>query len=486
VETADNSLDPSRYFIGGGDEFFISIVGNSSIKFIGVINQQGDLYISELGLKKLGKISLAEAQKKISEFIQTKLKKPCDVSVSMLKSKKATVSVNGAVANAGTYTMPGAFRVLDVIRLANNNLLPSMNECNFREVRCTNKDSTEIIDLFTYLLQNNIAGNPYIYPGDNFTIEYATKRVFINAAIKSVVKGWIPVRKNETLAGLLSLLTFDESVDTSMIFFQSATDGNSPVLRSVSWKDASSITLQDRDIITIPQKKNYTPFFMVTISGEVVRPGSYPIVRDSTTVEDVLAMAGNFSQYADEKRTIIVRRSRILDQKVTDTIGPSIVQFPPGSQEKGGLPLRPEMSSGLLKMNSINDYSIIAVNKNRMSIRLFAYDNIIVPRKDAFVYISGNVKRPGAYEFDSGKSYKYYISKAGGYTGKADKGNLFGIRTYGAVSQIVDLSEIYQGDIIVVPDSQQAKFLTTILLPIIAAVAGIASVILGIYSVSRH
>ncbi len=107
-------------------------------------------------------------------------------------------------------------------------------------------------------------------------------------------------------------------------------------------------------------------------------------------------------------------------------------------------------------------------------------------RKDIFVYVSGNVKRPGACKFEAGMSWSYYIHQCGGLTGKADKGNIFGMRYYGSISQMTDLSEISEGDIIVVPDSQEAKFLSTILLPVISTVATIVSLLLAAYTIYHH
>jgi protein involved in polysaccharide export with SLBB domain len=136
-------------------------------------------------------------------------------------------------------------------------------------------------------------------------------------------------------------------------------------------------------------------------------------------------------------------------------------------------------------MTLMGDYSIIELKESTYSMKLSPNDNIVVPLKDRFVYVSGNVKRPGAYEYNSGKSCASYINSAGGYTNKADKINVFGIRNYNGVSQIIDVSEIHSADVIVVPDSQQAKFLTVIFLPILTAVATIFSVILALYTVAH-
>jgi protein involved in polysaccharide export with SLBB domain len=491
-DNIENSLNPDQYFIGGGDEFFISVIGIPSIRYFGSINEHGDLYVAELGLKKLGKISLTEAQKKIGEFVQTKLKKPNEVYVSLSKAKKASISVNGAVSRAGTYVLPGICRVLDALKDANEDKIPSMSDRNFREIRCANKDTTKIIDLFTYLLKNDISSNPYIYPGDNITIEFATKRVYINAPLKAVVSGWVPIKEQEKLSDFLSLFKFDASADTSTILFQSATEIGKQSIRSISWNEAATIVLHDRDIITIPQKKNYGLFLMISVSGEVTRPGFYPITKDSTTVDDLLAMAGGPTQFANVDRTIIVRRSKVLDGKIDDPYSfpyspvspiPQIPQITANQLTTGISPIRPEMSAGYTKMTTINDYSIIEVKKHGGSITLLANDNLIVPPKEAYIYVSGNVKRPGAYLYVAQASYKYYISEAGGFTGKADKSNLFGMRNYTGVSQMIDLNEIAEGDIIVVPDSQQAKFFSTILLPIISTAAGIASLFLAAYAV---
>ena len=479
IEAVDNSLDPENYYIGGGDEFFISIVDNPSISFTGTLSQQGDLYISKLGLEHLGKTTLAKAQECIRKFVQTKLRKSSDVYVSLSKVKMVTVSVNGAVVNTGTYKIPGTFRILDAIRAANRNEIPSLNNCDFRKVICTNKDSTIIIDLFVYLLKNNLNGNPYIYPGDNITLEYAQQKIYLNCPSKEVVSGMIPIKANEKLSDFLSFFTFDKSVDTTIVLLETTVPSNGRIIKTIPWNETSTIVLQDRDVITIPQKKNYNPLDLILINGEIARPGTYPIIKDSTSFSDLLTMAGGPTQFASVDRAVIARRSKIYDVINLNTQSTTSST----SQLSAISPIRPEMYAGFSKMNSTQDYSIIQIKKYGTSVKLRPNDEIIIPRKDLFVYVSGNVKRPGACKFEAGMPLSFYINECGGLTRKADRGNIFGVRYYGNTSQMMDLSEISEGDIIVVPDSQQAKFLSTILLPVITAAATIASLFLAAYTV---
>lgn len=477
-ESVDNAVDPERYLIGTGDGFYISILDNPSLGFTGTLNQQGDLFIAELGLVKLGKMSLSEAQKQISKFVQTKLKKVTGVYVSLLKAKTASISINGAVLKPGTYKIPGTYRVLDALRAANNNEIPSLNNCNFREVRCSNNDSLKTIDLFEYLLKNKMDGNPYIYPGDNITLDYAPQKIFLNCPSREVVSGMVPIKANEKLSDFLSFFTFDKSVDTTIVLLETSLPSDGRAIKTIPWNETNTIVLQDHDVITLPQKKNYNPLDLILINGEIARPGTYPIIKDSTSFSDLLTMAGGPTQFASVDRAVIARRSKIYDVINLNTQSTSAT-----SQLSAMSPIRPEMYAGFSKMNSTQDYSIIQIKKYGPSVKLRPNDEIIIPRKDLFIYVSGNVRRPGACKFEAGMPLSFYINECGGLTGKADRGNIFGVRYYGNTSQMTDLSEISEGDIIVVPDSQQAKFLATILLPVITAAATIASLFLAAYTI---
>jgi protein involved in polysaccharide export with SLBB domain len=333
--------------------------------------------------------------------------------------------------------------------------------------------------MFGYLLKNDLTYNPYLSPSDNITITPANKRIFLNASSKSVATGWIPIRNNETLSQFLSLFSFDALVDTSTILLDKFTIDGRSVIQEVNRKEADSDTLFDREIITIPQKKNYTPVLLIEVSGEVARPGFYPITRDSTSVDKVIAMAGGYTQYASAERAVIVRQSKINEKMKRK---PQSALIPEQSPEAA---VRPELYAGLKKMSTLEDFSVIEIKKYKTGITLVSEDHIVVPRKDIFVYVSGDVKYPGAYKYCSGKTFRYYIDAAGGFTVRADRGNVFGLRYFEDASQMTDLSEIHEGDIIVVPDSQQAKMLSTVILPIFQAIVTSLSVGLAIFSLTK-
>jgi protein involved in polysaccharide export with SLBB domain len=60
-------------------------------------------------------------------------------------------------------------------------------------------------------------------------------------------------------------------------------------------------------------------------------------------------------------------------------------------------------------------------------------DELIVPKKNNYVMVSGQVLNPTAVSYIPGKSAKWYLSQAGGLTQIAAKSGVFVIRADGSV-----------------------------------------------------
>jgi protein involved in polysaccharide export with SLBB domain len=99
------------------------------------------------------------------------------------------------------------------------------------------------------------------------------------------------------------------------------------------------------------------------------------------------------------------------------------------------------------------------------------------------VYVSGSVRMPGAYAFVAGKGPDYYVNKAGGYTSKADRDNVFVMMRYADISQIKENNRVQEGNIIVVPESTQYKYFSVIIYPIIMIFLTAISTTVTTYSI---
>ena len=478
----DNSIDADSYFIGGGDVFSVHIVELPSIQYTAIVDQNCDVTIPDLGLIKLGRKSLTDAKSAIADFVKSKLKKHYEINVSLSRTKTAVITVTGAVSNAGTFQVEGTTRLLDALRLANNFQLPGFNYYNFREVVCANKGVIKTFDLFKFLMANDLTQNPYVYPGDNIMFKVSARSIFITGAIRNF-QGLLPIKQNEPVGDLLSLLTLDASADSENIIVSKSDEyGRTPSV-VFSLKNPGPLTLSDRDLVVVPIKSNYPRIDTVKASGEVARPGFYPIVRKKTTGRNIIDQAGGATQFGALSRAFIIRRSKITASENASTPAGQFYM----SAAKNSTPLiRPEKSSAISQMATSSDYAILPVESDGHETMLDPGDEVVVPKTETMVYISGSVRIPGAYPFVEGKGLDYYVNKAGGYTSKVDRDNVFVMMRYADVSQIKENNAVQEGDIIVAPESTQYKYFSTVLFPIISIVLSVIATTVSTYSIFHH
>jgi protein involved in polysaccharide export with SLBB domain len=463
---SDNSIDENEYIIGAGDVFFITSTESASIRYTAAVDQSGNTYIQNVGLLKVGRVPYAQAKKLIAEHISSKLKKPSEIYVTLIQTKNAVVSFTGKIRSPGSYNLPGTMRLLDAIRHANNGELPLPSEANLREVVCASGDSAAVYDLLAYLYKNDNTQNPYIYPGSQIRINDAPLEVFISGAMKNFPPpGHYPIREGETLKEFLTMFALYTTADTNGIIVFRARDNTS---KTVNLSETDYV-LNDLDAITVPVLKNYPGMHTVSIFGEIASPGRYPIIENSTTARQVIDKAGGIRETGNIDQAVILRMARGLPERFAGAA-------PPMSA------VRPERGSSMAIASTSLDYAVIRlVLYNADKITLEPDDQIVIPKKDDFVYISGGVRSPGAYPFLPSKDYSYYVTQAGGYSRNADKSNVQVFVKYGDVVQSIEPRCVEPGSVIVVPTSIQYKFTTQVLLPLISTISAVLSASLAIY-----
>jgi len=475
----DNSIDQEAYTIGMGDIFSISIIEIPSITYTAIVNQNCDIYISELGLLKLGKISLKNALSEISVFVKTKLKSSNTIYVSLKDGKKASISVNGFVKNPGTYIMEGMMRIEDAILKSNKLELPSIDDVDLRDVIVDRIDTTLHLDLFRYHQTNDLTQNPYIYPGDRIFLKPATRRVYIMGEIAEPAVGFIPIKQSETLADFLALITPTVSADMSNIIVQKGSTNATRTSTIFSSQNANSCLLEDMDVITFTKKVNYPEHITVTISGAINRPGIFPAVNSQTTIDDLITLSGGYRDNADAKRGYIIRNEKSFNPSEKKEIEKLTLEktkiTSPGS-------IRPEINLSLARLNNFHDYTVIPLTGKSGSIVLESGDNVYIPFNEMYVYVSGCVNKPGAYPYIEGKNRKHYITQAGGFAPKSDRGNTYILTRVQSVLQIRDGASVYPGDIVVIPDSQNNKTMITLILPAIQIISTAVAVVIAVNS----
>lgn len=162
----------------------------------------------------------------------------------------------------------------------------------------------------------------------------------------------------------------------------------------------------------------------VTTLGEFTKPGLIEM-RGNSTLMEVISNAGGVTVNAGE--TLFIQRNAV----------------------KGGEVKKDDIiiSIDLTKLLEGSDISA--------NIPVLDGDSIYVPRA-SFVYVTGEVKTPGAYKITKGLTVLRSITLAGGFTFKANKDKTEIIRKTGTVEKTfrVKMEDmVLPDDIIVVPES---------------------------------
>ena len=483
-ESIDNSIDPETYMIGGGDAFQIAIVGLPSQEYLCTVNSDGNIYIADVGEIKLGKTSLSKSIQLIRDSFRGALKNRYQVYVALKKAKRPVITVMGPVSGPGTYHMDGTQRLLDAIKLANDGKMPAAGEVNLRRVECTQGDSTVAYDLLKYLAGKDRTQNPYVYPGDLIEIHPLDVSIYVSGPLSGPFQGRLPLVPGESAGDVLGLVSLKSSADAGYFLYRK--DGEPA--RKVSRGEAGSIRLADNDVLTIPSMENFGSQDTVSLSGEVARPGTYPIIWGKTTAAELLEFAGGPTANASVKRAFVIRSNKIIVPGATyiqaKTTAPQ-THYKPTLGSSSQL-VRPEVTSSLNDLLSTNDYAVVRLSDfPNGDLTLENGDELHVPRKENLVYVSGSVKNPGGFPFTQGKSISHYIDLANGYTSKADKPNMMVMTHYKGITQLRDADRIEEGDVIVVPASIENKRLSTVYLPLIQVMLTILSLTITIVAINK-
>jgi polysaccharide export outer membrane protein len=284
----------------------------------------------------------------------------------------------------------------------------------------------------------------------------------------------VPIRENERARDFLSLFVLSEQADSGHILIQQEKDGGDFGTVTLSLKDGPDATLRSGDVITVPSRKNTAEILVVVVTGDVAHPGVFPIAPGSTAARSVIDLAGGYLPSANTDKAVIIRRNKLptnhsSEKPVQTEIGRPIS------------PVRPELASALSMMSSTEDFSVIRI-KEYPATSLQPWDQILVPRAEKVVYVSGNVNRPGGYPYKEGMNKAHYLRLAGGLTKKANSSNVYIVALFGDIMQTCDHKIVEDGDIIVVPASQEYKRLSTLVLPILNAAIGTLALIVAVMS----
>ena len=481
----DKIVDPDEYIVGPGDELHINIISsNETFDHSLVISPTGQLLIPSVGMVNCNKLKLSQLVKEIKKEIRS-WNTNVRINVELINIREFRILVLGQFDNAGYFIVTPMTKVSDLF-----NQIKTEHNQKAKEAIKINKESsfsetfgmrsriavddfynrklgleeepdndlshlskrnilifrgkdTIKVDLEKFKVNGNQELNPYVQQEDVIKIPYAKRFFTVHGGVqkpgKYEYKSGDKILDAVTIAGgfhpdavldSISLIRTNLPNDTRSIYF--------------TQKQCELEFLEPEDHLMVPYSYNEDPHEIVEIVGEINYPGTYPIKIGTTTISDIIKLAGGFLPSADSSKIYINNKTivKIPDRELErillkDEINRSI-------EEKAYVKARIRTEKGALEtsLNTIKNNNYLVTSN----------DVIFIQKFFPYVEVIGAVESPGRYPFSSANNVNDYIKLAGGVTKNASRKRFVIKSTTGQRLKASRNLDLQYGDVVFIPE----------------------------------
>ena len=481
----DKIVDPDEYIVGPGDELYINIISsNETFDHSLVISPTGQLLIPSVGMVDCNKLKLSQLVKEVKREVKS-WSTNVRINVELINIREFRILVLGQFDNAGYFIVTPMTKVSDLfnqIKTEHNQeakeAIKANKESSFsetfgmrsriavddfynrklgleeepdndlshlskRNILIFRGKDTIKVDLEKFKVNGNQELNPYVQQEDVIKIPYAKRFFTVHGGVqkpgKYEYKSEDKILDAVTIAGgfhpdavldSISLIRTNLPNDTRSIYF--------------TQKQCELEFLEPEDHLMVPYSYNEDPHEIVEIVGEINYPGTYPIKIGTTTISDIIRLAGGFLPSADSSKIYINNKTivKIPDRELErillkDEINRSI-------EEKAYVKARIRTEKGALEtsLNTIKNNNYLVTNN----------DVIFIQKFFPYVEVIGAVESPGRYPFSSANNVNDYIKLAGGVTKNASRKRFVIKSTTGQRLKASRNLDLQYGDVVFIPE----------------------------------
>lgn len=230
---------------------------------------------------------------------------------------------------------------------------------------------------------------------------------------------------------------------------------------------SADIELEPYDYLNIKELPQWSEQESVTILGEVVFPGAYPI-RQGELLSSVLARAGGLTNLAFPQGSVFSReelRQRELEQLESlatriesELFSIELTDSTASNAFSDGQALLQQLRNSTATGRLVISLEDIVRGQSGADIVLKDGDELVVPGRQQEVSVIGEVQYSTSHLYEQSLSRDDYINRSGGLTQRGDQPRIYVVRANGEVVARQrrwfargDADEIQPGDTIVVP-----------------------------------
>jgi len=470
---------PPDYRINPGDELLVGLTGSVEASNLRLtVDSDGRIFIPRVGAVNVAGTRYGDLQGLIASQVSRQYRN-FRVAVSIGQLRGITVYVTGFAAQPGSYTVSSLSTLINAVLAAGG---PSAGG-SFRSIQ-VRRDGQLIsdFDLYDLLLKGDKSADVLLQNGDVIYIAPAGAQVAVIGSVN--VEAIYEARAGETTYDVLLYAGGINTVadNTRLLVLDPTKPGG--------WQEFTPQQIQARvasraEIVRIlPATGLAQPLLrqpaLVTLSGEVARPGRY-YVQPGTPLSAVVEQAGGLTSQAypygavftrdsvrETQRLSYERAIRDLDLLLTTQPLTSVSQ---GEQlQPTRLATVQSVVSQLMSRKPDGRLVLEVVPADRTlpgDLIVENNDTIYVPPQPITVGVFGAVPSPASFQYLQDETIGDYLRRAGGPQKLADKSQIFVVRANGTlIAQGRGLfrgsvlsQKAYPGDLIFVPvDATRGEF----------------------------
>ena len=210
-----------------------------------------------------------------------------------------------------------------------------------------------------------------------------------------------------------------------------------------------SFTLEPYDVVSVRRSPVSVEPFTVKVEGEVAFEGSYTLEQKNQRLSDVVKAAGGIIPGAYVRGARLIRHMNEDELARRDELIKMAKQTSASADSKDSLNME-QLSLETTYSVGIHLDEALANPGCDEDVELQDGDQLVIPRMNRTVKISGDVLKPNTVALKDKKDYKYYITQAGGYAKRARKSHTYILYQNGTIAK-ASKGKIEPGCEIVVP-----------------------------------
>jgi protein involved in polysaccharide export with SLBB domain len=446
----DDVVDPVHYRLGPGDVLAYQTTGLDLTEKLLVVTPENMVLIERMGAISVADMSLAEFRTRLQELFRQRSAN-LEVTVSLRRARLIYVSLSGAVAYPGTYTVPASMRVSTFLNVTRHPWTLTRDGSSAEMARAAGSGglaakSTEVartpVQTYGPYASRNIvvrhrrgasmadlararagdaSSDPHLREGDEVFVPIEDPTSPLVSISGAVAQPTVLAYKNgdrlSTLLAGCSGLTSDADASKVVIVHPDAPKPQNVSIDATTLVPSEDVELRPGTMVIIERKGLAGQGLqqgVVHVHGEVNRPGSVVITPGATRLSTVIEQSGGVTSRAALGLSYVVRPEKLpptlaqmrdeanrsfqySDLKLEDTTRYNYDQ-------KYKTPyVSCDIEAAVKRPNSTDDPALLSG------------DVVVIVANPERVYVYGQVNRPGYVQYVPNKPMEWYVERAGGY-----------------------------------------------------------------------